>query len=65
MNLHQTHRNKRVTAVTKSLRPETRAIEKTESSTEITIAQAPSLKTQPDDILRALKVATTRPMTAK
>ena len=54
--------NKRVTAVTKSLRPETRAIEKTESSAEITIAQAPSLKTQPDDILRALKVATSRPI---
>ncbi|MDB4115694.1 D-alanyl-D-alanine carboxypeptidase [Planktomarina sp.] len=54
--------NKRVTAVTKSLRPETRAIEKTGSSAEITLAQAPSLKTQPDDILRALKVATSRPI---
>jgi D-alanyl-D-alanine carboxypeptidase len=54
--------NKRVTAVTKSLRPETRAIKKTGSSTAITIAQAPNLKTQPDDILRALKVATSRPI---
>ena len=50
--------SRRVTAIKRSLRPETRPVQKPRGQIELILAQVSETKTQPNDILNALKAAT-------
>ena len=50
--------SRRVTAIKRSLRPETRPVQKPGRQLELILAKVSETKTQPNDILKALKAAT-------
>jgi D-alanyl-D-alanine carboxypeptidase len=54
--------NRRITAVLKSIRPEIRPVKKAAAPIELILTQIPDVKTKPDDILKALKAATSNPI---